>query len=53
MFGTTLGDEYRAAARTFGLDTRELAGLARNAVTASFLDEPGRRAILAEIDAMT
>jgi aminodeoxyfutalosine deaminase len=52
MFGTTLNDEYRLAARTFGLGRPELAALARNSVVASFLDEAGKRAILAEIDAM-
>lgn len=52
MFDTTLGGEYRLAARAFGLGTAELAGLARSAVHASFLDEAGKHAILAEIDAM-
>jgi aminodeoxyfutalosine deaminase len=52
MFGTTLSDEYRVAARTFGLGGAELADLARNAVPASFLDATGKRAILKEIDSM-
>jgi aminodeoxyfutalosine deaminase len=50
MFGATLNEEYRIAARAFGLDHAGLAAIARNAVTASFLDAPGRRAILEEID---
>ncbi|GGK84465.1 adenosine deaminase [Sphaerisporangium melleum] len=50
MFATTLNGEYALAARAFGLGTAELAGLAGNAVRASFLDEPAKRAILAEID---
>ncbi|PWU43321.1 adenosine deaminase [Micromonospora globispora] len=51
MFGTTLDDEYAVAARLLGVGPEGLAGLARNAVTASFL-EPGEKArISAEIDA--
>ncbi|WP_242614466.1 adenosine deaminase [Actinomadura roseirufa] len=52
MFDTTLTGEYRVAANVFGLDRAALAGLARNAVAASCLDEPGRREIIAEIDAL-
>ncbi|WP_405147777.1 adenosine deaminase [Sphaerisporangium sp. NBC_01403] len=50
MFGTTLDREYRVAAESFGLGPAELAALARNAVRASFLDDDGKRAIVAEID---
>ena len=51
MFGTTLDEEYAVAARLLGVGPEGLAGLARNAVTASFL-EPGEKArISAEIDA--
>jgi aminodeoxyfutalosine deaminase len=51
MFGTTLDDEYAVAARLLGAGPDGLAALARNAVTASFL-EPGEKArISAEIDA--
>ncbi|MFI0352171.1 adenosine deaminase [Actinomadura sp. 9N407] len=46
MFGTTLTGEYRVAADTFGLGREDLAALARNAVTASSLDGPGKQAIL-------
>ncbi|WP_084958207.1 adenosine deaminase [Thermoactinospora rubra] len=49
MFGTTLTDEYRIAARVFGLGQAELARLAANAVTASFLPEPDKQRLLAEI----
>ncbi|RBQ19020.1 adenosine deaminase [Spongiactinospora rosea] len=52
MFGTTLSREYHVAAEVFGLGEAELAALARNAVNASFLDEAGKRAIHAEIDAL-
>ncbi|MDH2430266.1 adenosine deaminase [Sphaerisporangium sp. TRM90804] len=52
MFATTLNGEYGVVARTFGLGARELADLSRNAVRASFMDEAGKRAILAEIDAV-
>ncbi|MGC4869799.1 adenosine deaminase [Micromonospora sp. DT53] len=51
MFGTTLNDEYAVAARLLGVGAEGLAGLARNAVTASFLDPTGQQRILAEIDA--
>ncbi|WP_229398328.1 adenosine deaminase [Micromonospora okii] len=51
MFGTTLDDEYAVAARLLGLGPDGVAALARDAVTASFL-EPGEKARLtAEIDA--
>ncbi|MGC5286658.1 adenosine deaminase [Micromonospora sp. DT231] len=51
MFGTTLNDEYAVAARLLGVGPGGLAGLARNAVTASFLDADGKQRITAEIDA--
>ncbi|MFG1872936.1 adenosine deaminase [Micromonospora arborensis] len=51
MFGTTLNDEYAVAARLLGAGPEGLAGLARNAVTASFLDPTGKQRIAAEIDA--
>ncbi|MEU0153061.1 adenosine deaminase [Micromonospora fulviviridis] len=51
MFGTTLNDEYAVAARLLNLDPAGVAALARDAVTAAFL-EPGERArISGEIDA--
>ncbi|TDD81448.1 adenosine deaminase [Actinomadura rubrisoli] len=52
MFDTTLTGEYRVAADVFGLDRAALAGLARNAVTASCLDQGARQEIIAEIDAL-
>jgi aminodeoxyfutalosine deaminase len=51
MFGTTLTGEYRVAADTFGLGREDLAALARNAVTASSLDQAARQVILDEIAA--
>ncbi|MGC4854125.1 adenosine deaminase [Micromonospora sp. DT4] len=51
MFGTTLNDEYAVAARLLGAGPGELAALARNAVTASFLDGAGKQRISDEIDA--
>lgn len=53
MFGTDLNTEYAVAARLLGLDERGLAALAKNAVEASFLDEPGRTRLSAEIDTYT
>ncbi|MDX3119610.1 MULTISPECIES: adenosine deaminase [Streptomyces] len=53
MFGTDLNSEYAVAARLLGLDERGVAGLAKNAVEASFLDESGKRRVRDEIDAYT
>lgn len=51
MFGTDLNTEYAVAARLLGLDAAGVAALARNAVTASFLDAPAKSRLSAEIDA--
>ncbi|MFC0528455.1 adenosine deaminase [Phytohabitans kaempferiae] len=51
MFGTTLNDEYAVAARLLGLDEAGLAGLAKDAVAASFLPAVEKARISAEIDA--
>ncbi|MGY0019043.1 adenosine deaminase [Streptomyces sp. cg35] len=53
MFATDLNNEYAVAARLLDLDERGLAELAKNAVRVSFLDEPGKARIAAEIDAYT
>ncbi|MFJ8233787.1 adenosine deaminase [Streptomyces sp. NPDC094448] len=53
MFGTDLNTEYAVAARLLGLDERGVAELAKDAVTASFLDEAGKAGIAGEIDAYT
>ncbi|MDI3407243.1 adenosine deaminase [Streptomyces sp. B-S-A6] len=53
MFGTDLNNEYGVAARLLDLDERGLAELAKNAVTASFLDEGGKAKLAAEIDTYT
>ncbi len=50
MFSTTLNHEYAVAAELLGLDARGVADLARAAVRASFLDDTGKTALLAEID---
>jgi len=52
MFGTTLTQEYRRAAATFGLGRGQLADLAANGVRASFLDAGSKQALLAEIAAV-
>ena len=51
MFGTTLTDEYRFLAATFGYDAPGLARLARNGVIASFLSPAEKATMLAEFDA--
>ncbi|MEH6375862.1 adenosine deaminase [Streptomyces sp. KLMMK] len=53
MFGTDLNREYGVAARLLELDAAGVAGLAKNAVEASFMDETGKKALRAEIDAYT
>lgn len=53
MFGTDLDNEYAVAARLLDLDERGIAGLAKNAVEASFLDRAGKERIMAEIDTYT
>ncbi|MFK4040472.1 adenosine deaminase [Nonomuraea wenchangensis] len=53
MFATTLAEEYRVAARVFGLGRAELAELAANGVRASYMAEERKRALLAEIDELT
>ena len=50
MFSTTLNHEYAVAAELLGLDAPGVADLARAAVRASFLDDAGKTALLAEID---
>ena len=50
MFGTTLTREYEIAAELLGLDEAGVCDLARTAVRSSFLDEPGKASLLAEID---
>jgi adenosine deaminase/aminodeoxyfutalosine deaminase len=50
MFATTLNAEYAVAADLLHLDAAGVADLARAAVRASFLDDVGRAALLAEID---
>jgi aminodeoxyfutalosine deaminase len=52
MFGTSLNNEYLGAGRDLGFSPAELAGLAANGVRASFLDEPAKQALLAEIAAV-
>nr|WP_149825683.1 adenosine deaminase [Streptomyces tailanensis] len=53
MFGTDLNNEYAIAARLLDLDEQGLAALAKNAVAASFLDEPGKARLSDEIDSYT
>ena len=50
MFATTLNAEYAVAADLLGLNHGGVAELARAGVRASFLDDAGKSALLAEID---
>jgi aminodeoxyfutalosine deaminase len=51
MFGTTLNREYEIAAELLDLDEHGIADLAKNAVQASFLPDPDKTSLVAEIDA--
>ena len=50
MFGTSLNDEYRIAARLLDLDPGGIADLARAAVRASFAPDDLKVSLLTEID---
>ncbi|MFC1429164.1 adenosine deaminase [Streptacidiphilus sp. N1-3] len=50
MFGTDLNHEYAVAAELLDLDEGGVAELARQGVRASFLEDAGKRRLLAEID---
>lgn len=50
MFGTTLNREYVIAADLLGLDRAGVAGLARNAVDASFAPDEVKQRLRGEID---
>jgi len=50
MFGTTLNREYEIAADLLDLDAHGIAGLARNAVRASYLEPADKAALVGEID---
>jgi aminodeoxyfutalosine deaminase len=52
MFGTSLSNEYLVAATVLGLSAAELAGLAANAVRASFLEDSAKEALAGEIAAV-
>jgi aminodeoxyfutalosine deaminase len=52
MFGTSLSNEYLVAARDLAFTPAELAGFAANGVRASFLDQPAKEALLAQIAAV-
>ncbi|HEX5742150.1 MAG TPA: adenosine deaminase [Pilimelia sp.] len=51
MFGTTLNQEYAVAARLLHLDAAGVTALAQQAVRASFLPGPDKRALLAAQEA--
>jgi adenosine deaminase len=49
-FGGYVGDNYLALERSLGWGPDDLAGLARNSITSSFLDDERKRELSAEID---
>jgi aminodeoxyfutalosine deaminase len=50
MFNTSLNREYEIAADLLALDAAGVAGLAKNAVRASFMPDADKAALVAEID---
>jgi adenosine deaminase len=50
MFSTSINREYEVAAELLGLDEAGVAELARGAVRAAFLPDPGKAELLGEID---
>ncbi len=50
-FGGYINDNYLAISDLLGNDRRLLAQLARNSFSAAFLDEPQKKALIAEVDA--
>ena len=51
-FGGYLADNFEAVQRALGLTGEELATLARNSISASFLDQAARDSLLAELEAV-
>jgi len=51
-FGGYVGDNYLACAHALGLTRAELAGLARNSIAASFLDDKDKQRWLHQLDAL-
>jgi len=49
-FGGYVGDNYLALERALGWGPDDLAGLARNSITSSFLDDERKKVLVAEID---
>lgn len=52
MFATTLSNEYLVAARVLGLSRSQLTRLSANAIRASFLEEPAKNDLLAQLAAV-
>jgi adenosine deaminase len=52
-FGGYVGDNYRAVHQSLGLEERALVDLARNSVTASFLDSGRKQALLDELEGVS
>ena len=48
-FGGYIGDNYRRVQADLGFDDAAMTGLARNSITASFLDETRKQALLQEL----
>ena len=51
-FGGYVADNYDALAESLGLAAEELANLARNSITSSFLDVERKRELLTEVDSV-
>ncbi len=51
-FGGYIADNYSALVPTFGLNAKDLADLARNSITSSFLGAERKKDLVAEVDAV-
>ena len=49
-FGGYVDDNFRAIAEQFSLDAEDLAQLAKNSFTSSFIDQRRRQELLAAVD---
>jgi adenosine deaminase len=52
-FGGYVGDNYRAVQTAFGFADEVMAGLAKNSITSSFLDETRKKVLLDELAAVS
>jgi adenosine deaminase len=52
-FGGYIGDNYRGARDELGLDDATITDIARNSIKSSFLDDPRKAALLADLESVS